>query len=479
MRKTSLVLIILIIAIVLTFGCDEPICGNSICETGENIQNCSIDCGNTYYCGDGICQENETYETCSKDCGSLEPQIFGKWYSIPTPGTNYFQWDINKTNAVLTDFSTDTRLILDVNYYDNSKISFTGTYDLQFDYNVEIISNSEKILTLIHPFNYQKLINKPKDEITDYEYCGNLYCRVNESIENCLADCGDVQFKTFMENGQDNKINLLFIFNKYQDKELIESDIEKFVDIEDTYDGLFSYSPLKENINNFNIYYTDFNLNCYPSGNIQHGTGEDCVNIADHLAIMTDSEIVAVILDMNDAINLGLGGRKRITMARLTGPVGEYRLATGVLAHEFGHAFVNLGDEYVNYSATIDLSERPNIDIAGCPKWCSGDLNTMVPRFDDFNNFMICAKEVTNNFDDFYTEDPWTGICGDHPGNYSFENVDLGLGCREGTGCYWNSKGITNYRSSETSVMKHPSNISGFNIISQEAILKHINELIN
>lgn len=59
---------------------NASICGNTICEIGENFDNCCLDCGcpsgseclNNVcvlgYCGDGICQSGETLANCMKDC---------------------------------------------------------------------------------------------------------------------------------------------------------------------------------------------------------------------------------------------------------------------------------------------------------------------------------------------------------------------------------------------------------------------------
>ena len=43
------------------------ICGNNICEVGENTVNCPADCVKTV-CGDGACSFGETAENCLKDC---------------------------------------------------------------------------------------------------------------------------------------------------------------------------------------------------------------------------------------------------------------------------------------------------------------------------------------------------------------------------------------------------------------------------
>ena len=46
---------------------DDTVCGNSICEFGENAVTCLTDC----HCGDGKCQESmENKDSCSSDCKS-------------------------------------------------------------------------------------------------------------------------------------------------------------------------------------------------------------------------------------------------------------------------------------------------------------------------------------------------------------------------------------------------------------------------
>jgi hypothetical protein len=51
----------------------SPACGNGVCESscGENSSNCSIDCGPT--CGNGICELGESCSNCSIDCGPCGP----------------------------------------------------------------------------------------------------------------------------------------------------------------------------------------------------------------------------------------------------------------------------------------------------------------------------------------------------------------------------------------------------------------------
>jgi hypothetical protein len=56
-----------------------PTCGNNVCESGENSNNCCKDCGCPpyqkcfdnvckTYCGNGICDSDENCDTCPQDC---------------------------------------------------------------------------------------------------------------------------------------------------------------------------------------------------------------------------------------------------------------------------------------------------------------------------------------------------------------------------------------------------------------------------
>lgn len=43
-------------------------CGNYICEAGENLSNCQVDCQFAVNCGNGICESGETVSNCPSDC---------------------------------------------------------------------------------------------------------------------------------------------------------------------------------------------------------------------------------------------------------------------------------------------------------------------------------------------------------------------------------------------------------------------------
>ncbi len=46
------------------------VCGNGVCETGENATSCPADCMATAMCGNGVCETGENSTNCPQDCGS-------------------------------------------------------------------------------------------------------------------------------------------------------------------------------------------------------------------------------------------------------------------------------------------------------------------------------------------------------------------------------------------------------------------------
>jgi len=50
-----------------------PICGNGVCEAGEDFLSCPADCKAPPTCGDGICDLGEDYLSCPSDCQAPPP----------------------------------------------------------------------------------------------------------------------------------------------------------------------------------------------------------------------------------------------------------------------------------------------------------------------------------------------------------------------------------------------------------------------
>ena len=93
----------------------RTVCGNYICETGENEQNCPEDC--TYHvCGNGICEPTENKDNCPKDCGALDFE---------------YQTDTDFINIQLAPGENKTHTLTILNRNNNSiSISVTGTGDI-------------------------------------------------------------------------------------------------------------------------------------------------------------------------------------------------------------------------------------------------------------------------------------------------------------------------------------------------------------
>ena len=47
---------------------NNPVCGNGMCENGENLANCAGDCPQNPVCGNGICETGENSNNCLGDC---------------------------------------------------------------------------------------------------------------------------------------------------------------------------------------------------------------------------------------------------------------------------------------------------------------------------------------------------------------------------------------------------------------------------
>jgi len=83
----GLVLLLLIGALTGKMIAASSVCGNSVCEVGENVGNCLVDCDSI--CGDAICHEGENF-TCKMDCANATRELpIGEW---PSEGSIVFNW---------------------------------------------------------------------------------------------------------------------------------------------------------------------------------------------------------------------------------------------------------------------------------------------------------------------------------------------------------------------------------------------------
>ncbi|MBT3404550.1 hypothetical protein HN832_03575 [archaeon] len=272
-----------------------------------------------------------------------------------------------------------------------------------------------------------------------------------------------------IDNGDSSqKIDLLYIPDAYNNLSLWAEDVDSINE------EFFSIEPMKSNKNKFNVWRVDLlgdNLERdFEIGGFSYRSQAKIKEIQRNCVELNEDFDISLVVD-SGTVNLGSEGGRTIYSSRTRLIDGEELIAWRTLVHEFGHFIANLGDEYENSISVRDFSDRPNIDKEGCPKWCSGELNTNASCYNDYISFKTCLYNVTDNLTSQYK-----GECNYH---YSLPLCNLGVGCRDETGCYWNAKSIISFRSTKKSFMSNPDMVTEFNSISQEAILEKLNLLDN
>ncbi len=102
------VLVLASVAFVALSGCIEPpVCGNGVCEIGEDAVNCPQDCS-TAVCGNGICEPPETAQSCPQDCGDqtkgdLEATVIDSLTKEPIAGAEVTATSGGYVNTMKTD----------------------------------------------------------------------------------------------------------------------------------------------------------------------------------------------------------------------------------------------------------------------------------------------------------------------------------------------------------------------------------------
>ena len=469
MKFVSVMLIVSVIVFLFIFGCPgtPPVCGNEICEIGENSENCSQDCGGITNCGNGVCEVGETPESCSQDCAQSHRECIIE-NNIPTcalvtgPGKN--------------------------------------------DCSVEVGCGGY-------------CGNSGCDELETCESC-------QEDCGLCPPENKGYCKQALFSGNPEDKIDIFFIPDRYVDMEQWANDINLFLyatpNDEPTdesqydnqgnyygdvynYQGFFNTEPMKTYKSRFNIWYLDINNLELWEENIDNAYLPNqsmltAKNYADNcLTGEQESDLVFIIVN-NDTISgpggFGMYDRNAAISNRsewwidLDGNVEGKHLRIGTIIHEFGHGFVNLADEYPNTGVIHGVNyftTRINIDNSGCTKWCNGaDTNTVC--LNALEKFRNCLEDAGFQFypneTEFIGNNTYYDILNpcmlenDSRGESWFylENCNFGKDCYSDSGCYWNAKGLNTFKPSLTSIMSD-SESGHFNTVSINKIIEKINSI--
>ena len=351
--------------------------------------------------------------------------------------------------------------------------------------NSAIQNGLDKTCTMMNLPNVYYPENKENADI----YCGDGICQNQIEENSCSCDCAEKKGLNFtcekiMWNGDvSNKVDIVFIADNYTNLNQWIEDVQNFTDEDGNNGGFFSFEPMKSEKNKFNVWRMDTINQTFMdfSYGYEQLTPEAKKKAQDYATgCANDYDMIFLVVD-GRRFGFGIYGSDMTPFGRLDyqGDHENEHLAKSIMLHEFGHAFVNLGDEYSDSFHVFYDFNRPNLDVEGCPKWCSGELNQNAECYDSYIEFRTCLYNLTNNltnpenYQNLYN--PPYIPCSPQPDS---AECDLGINCRDGTGCYWNGHGLASFMSSKISIMTANEGM-GFNLIGQEVIQEKINQIVN
>jgi hypothetical protein len=305
---------------------------------------------------------------------------------------------------------------------------------------------------------------------------------VDVTPSNSDSICSNVTDVGILSEGLD----LVFIPVGFDDMSEFDSLVMEHIDPDSSYKGLLYYEPFKGSWSKFNFLKTE-RLPAEIEDNFmeRHCQYADSPYIwqciQDVKGWLSENNCVydkAIIIFNNLPPNTGggwaesLNGAIALTVARVYPPFENQGHMETV--HELGH-MLGLTDEMVGgfefNGYGYSLEALPNCDVAGCPKWCqdyvrnpSGEVYELCKNLSKSN----CQNNVNcfwrNRVDEFYKTQcvPLA------------DEINIGLNCLEGTGCYYNCNGVGAWRpatyTSEgqpTSMMFYMMNALGFDSVDK------------
>lgn len=364
-------------------------------------------------------------------------------------------------------------------------------------------------------------------------------------VETVASESGNTQCKHILNNGNpQQKLNFVFISDGFSTEIEFLNRVEQFINLKNS-DGKLSFlnfypfSEFKNFYNIYTFYEPSIHWDCDAQVNmdVYHDLCADRLKVLDKVAEYCDwgleSDYLIILSNKNHrgwADSFGSAELEKVKHLNIPVlAVDSLEDMKKMFLHELLHSLGQLSDEYDDpgkeqYKPIAGIGAK-NIDIEGCPKWCSGKMNTSSFAYFIYQEYLMCidgldiwdqaddkqflncatktveplemnncllGKQITDEnivacFRSTYHSDPdetvfsncyiegsrW--VCNQ---GYA-QNVDFGINCLSGNGCYWGAGGTNGFRSLSNSYMRdHQSGTVLLGHYNENTVLSNINQII-
>jgi hypothetical protein len=154
----------------------------------------------------------------------------------------------------------------------------------------------------------------------------------------------------------------------------------------------------------------------------------------------------------------------------------------GSFIHELGHIWGHFEEEYpdVYIPQSRNYNNVFNVDAEGCPKWCSGTLNTTSFCYSDYLWYQDCTSQIPDPPQEHIEEWMQCFVLAQKEGR-NLPMCNLGIECIEDAGCYWSAESISDWRAYPITVMVGGSYWDefgyGYGMINEQYLSQRLAEL--
>lgn len=349
------------------------------------------------------------------------------------------------------------------------------------------------------------------------------------------------QCKQILSNGNPKqKLNFVFISDGFNTEAEFLNRVEEFISLKNSSDNLsfLNYHPFSQFKSFYNIYtFYEPSIDWGCDSGVNMNPNDLCASrltvldkVAEYCNWGLESDYLIILSNKNyrswadSFAPEQLEKVKHLGISTLSGEILDIKK---MFLHELGHSLGELSDEYVD---TIKDQYKPiagigakNIDPEGCPSWCSGTLNTQNIFYETYTNYLECTAKLDKNnpgddsdfmacfnapfypttmnnclslagtindntiiqcYRELYNSNVpqyvWDS-CYNENGRFLCKNqinVDLGINCLQGTGCYWPAGGMNGFRSLSNSLMRNHLESQNLGPYNENVVMDNINRKI-